>query len=108
MKTFRKILFWCHLVIGVTIGVVVLLMSITGVLLTYEKQLTNWWETRSFVITPTTPLPPETLLSKVSAAAGATPLSVTFRTDATARFSISLPNPGGRGEKTLYVNPYTG
>lgn len=108
MKSFRKILFWCHLVAGVTAGVVVLIMSVTGVLLTYEKQLTFWWETRSFSITPSTPLSPEDLLTKVSAAAGATPSNITFRSDATAPLSVSLPNPSGRGERTLYVNPYTG
>ena len=108
MKTFRKTLFWSHLVVGITAGIVVLVMSVTGVLLTYEKQMSYWWETRGFNIAPSTPLPPEDLLSKISAAAGATPTSVTFRSEATAPLSISLPNPGGRGDKTVYVNPYSG
>lgn len=35
----RKILFWLHLTAGVVAGLVILIMSITGVLLTYEKQI---------------------------------------------------------------------
>ena len=42
MKLFRKIIFWCHLAIGVSAGVIILIMSVTGVLLAYEKQITAW------------------------------------------------------------------
>ena len=38
MKFFRSVVFWMHLIIGVVAGVVVLIMSITGIALTYEKQ----------------------------------------------------------------------
>ena len=37
--TLRKVLFWCHLAAGVTAGVVILIMSVTGVLLAYEQQI---------------------------------------------------------------------
>jgi len=39
MKTFRTVLFWLHLAAGTVAGVVVLIMSVTGVLLMYEKQI---------------------------------------------------------------------
>ena len=35
----RPVLFWTHLIAGVSAGVVILVMSVTGVLLTYEKQM---------------------------------------------------------------------
>lgn len=35
----RKLLFWLHLSVGVVAGLVILVMSVTGVLLTYEKQM---------------------------------------------------------------------
>lgn len=38
----RRILFWAHLSCGVAAGVLILVMSATGVLLTYEKQLVAW------------------------------------------------------------------
>lgn len=46
---FRKILFWSHLVCGVVAGVVILTMSLTGVLLTYERQILAWAESRHYV-----------------------------------------------------------
>ena len=48
MKSFRKLLFWCHLTAGVTAGIVILIMSVTGVLLAYEKQIISWADTRSY------------------------------------------------------------
>lgn len=40
----RKIVFWSHLVAGVAAGSVILFLAITGVLLTYEVQITRWAE----------------------------------------------------------------
>lgn len=40
----RSTVFWIHLVCGVTTGLVVLMMSVTGVLLTYERQILAWAE----------------------------------------------------------------
>ena len=40
--TIRSLLFWPHLVAGVLAGLVILLMSVTGVLLTYERQMIAW------------------------------------------------------------------
>jgi uncharacterized iron-regulated membrane protein len=116
MKLFRKILFWCHLTTGVIAGIVILIMSVTGVLLTYEKQMIAWADTRNYQVAPptaTTPrLPVETLLAKVrEAQPGATLTSVTLRADATEPAAIALaanPGAGPGGARTLFVNPYTG
>ena len=40
--TFELLLFWTHLSAGVLAGLVILTMSVTGVLLTYERQLIEW------------------------------------------------------------------
>ena len=42
----RKILFWTHLASGAVAGFIILIMSFTGVLLTYEAQVISWAETR--------------------------------------------------------------
>ena len=101
MKLFRKIIFWCHLVIGVIAGIIILVMSVTGVLLTYEKQITTWADLRNYRLTvPATPrLPMETLIAK----ADAPPTTITLRAEATAPVAFGLT--GGR---TVFVNPYTG
>ncbi len=46
MKPFvlRSAIFWSHLVVGVLAGIVILIMSATGVLLTYERQIDDWVE----------------------------------------------------------------
>jgi uncharacterized iron-regulated membrane protein len=38
----RTLIFWPHLIAGVLAGVLILTMSITGVILTYERQLIAW------------------------------------------------------------------
>jgi uncharacterized iron-regulated membrane protein len=40
--TLRTLVFWPHLIAGVIAGVLILTMSITGVILTYERQLIAW------------------------------------------------------------------
>lgn len=115
MKLFRKVLFWCHLTIGVTAGLVILIMSASGVLLTYEKQIIAWADTRNYQITPpagTTRLPIETLLAKVrEAEPGATINTVTVRADPAEPAAIALaanPGAGPGSARILFVNPYTG
>ena len=38
----RKAIFWAHLAVGVTAAGVVLMLAVTGVILTYEAQLNRW------------------------------------------------------------------
>ena len=47
--TIRSFVFWPHLIAGVSAGLVVLVMSVTGVLLTYERQMIAWSD-RGFTI----------------------------------------------------------
>jgi uncharacterized iron-regulated membrane protein len=108
MNLFRKVIFWCHLVAGVSAGIVVLIMSVTGVLLAYEKQITYWADTSGYQASPPSPsasrLPVETLLAKVKEARpGATPSTVTLRSDSAAPAEMGFGREG-----TLFVNSYTG
>ncbi|HPV77308.1 MAG TPA: hypothetical protein PLX31_20565, partial [Gemmatimonadaceae bacterium] len=43
----RTVLFWVHLACGIAAGLIILVMSATGVALTYEKQLLAWADQRS-------------------------------------------------------------
>ena len=107
MKSFRSILFWMHLACGAAAGVVVLIMCVTGVALTYEKQMLEWADRRAWTAPSQAgarPLPPETLLAKViEAQSGAAPTGLTLRSDASAPATVTL-----EGNKTLLVDPYTG
>ena len=44
IMTFRDLLYWPPLVCGVTAGILIFIMSVTGVLLTYERQMISWAE----------------------------------------------------------------
>ncbi len=49
--TLRTTFFWLHLTAGVVAGIIVFVMSVTGVALTYERQLIKWSD-REFKSTP--------------------------------------------------------
>jgi uncharacterized iron-regulated membrane protein len=49
--TLRKAVFWVHLACGVVAGLVILMMSVTGVVLTYQKQMTEWSD-RAYWVAP--------------------------------------------------------
>lgn len=116
MKLFRKALFWCHLTVGVIAGLVILIMSVTGVLLTYERQITYWADTRGYQVAPASPestrLSVETLLAKArEAQPGAAITTVTLRAGATEPAAIGFagnPGAGPRGGRTVFFDPYTG
>lgn len=107
MKSFRTVLFWLHLAAGSVAGIVVLIMCVTGVALTYEKQMIEWadrgaWTAPSQAEVPR--LAPETLLAKVvEAQPGAAPTGITLRSDAASPATVTL-----QGNQQLLVDPYTG
>lgn len=107
MKLFRKIIFWCHLAAGVSAGIVILIMSVTGVLLAYERQLTAWADTRGYQSSPPSPsssrLPVEALLAKVRESKPAAPTTITFRADRDAPAEVGFGREG-----TVFVNAYSG
>ena len=66
--TLRKIFFWLHLAAGAIAGIVILIMSVTGLLLMYEKQIIEWADQRGYRSAPppgAPRLPVETLIATV-------------------------------------------
>ncbi len=102
----RKVVFWMHLVAGVVAGAVVLVMSVTGVLLAYERQMTAWADAAPTVevFRGTPRLSPEALLEKVrEARPQGIPGNLILKSDP------SLPAIVGLGrEGVFFANPYTG
>ncbi|MEW5931536.1 MAG: PepSY-associated TM helix domain-containing protein [Gemmatimonadota bacterium] len=107
MALFRKTIFWLHLATGVAAGVVVFVMSVTGVLLTYEKQMLAWANARAHEVAPPSPgarrLGPEALLGRALSAEPGKPTAVTWRAGEDRPVEVAF----GR-EKTVFVDPYTG
>jgi uncharacterized iron-regulated membrane protein len=107
MNRFRTVLFWMHLTAGALAGVVVLVMCVTGVALTYEKQVLDWADSRSWsapLSASASHLPPETLLARVrQAQPGAAPAGLMLRASPQAPATLTL-----EGNQGLLVDPYTG
>jgi uncharacterized iron-regulated membrane protein len=102
----RTLIFWPHLIAGVSAGVVILVMCVTGALLTYERQLIAWSDSH-FRSVPPSPgaarLPLETLLARVQATHPDLELTaVTVRSAPDAPVVLAVPR------RTLYADVYTG
>src|SRR5436190_15163586 len=80
-------------------------MSITGALLTYQRQITAWADTRGYVIQSSVQrLPADALIAKVAKARPDLSITaVTVRSDPSAPASLTI----GAGRQ-LFVDPYTG
>ncbi len=109
LRLFRTALFWTHLVAGVSAAVIILIMSVTGVALTYQRQMQYWADTRDYRATPTVGvdrLSLDTLVARAEATLGTeAPVRVTT---VTYRADPTLPAALAVGNKTYYANPYTG
>ncbi len=87
---FRRVIFWTHLSVGVAAGIVILLMSLTGVLLTYQRQI-EAWATPRVMADGRAPLGADALVPHALAAAGAgsgAGLALRFEKDPTMPVSV--------------------
>ena len=104
----RTFVFWTHLLVGVTAGLVICFMSVTGVLLAFEPQITEWLERDRRMITPppgTPRLSVETLLARArEARPDQRPGIVTLRSDPAASAVVSFWRESG----ALFIDPYRG
>jgi hypothetical protein len=74
----RTVIFWTHLVCGVATGLVVLMMSVTGVILTYERQMLAW-PSRDFYANPPGAVARQPIDALLAAAARTEPEFAFFR-----------------------------
>jgi uncharacterized iron-regulated membrane protein len=106
MRVIRKILFWTHLSVGLAAGIIVFVMAVTGVLLTYQKQMTVWADLRGLNGAPPAgvqaPLPADTLLARLAVAQRAMPTAVVWREGESTPVEVQF----GR-ENRVFVNAYT-
>jgi uncharacterized iron-regulated membrane protein len=101
---FRKTLFWMHLTAGSVAGLVILMMSVTGVILTYERQI-QAWEDGPYYADPEPGqqrLTVDELLTAANQTEGFSATSLTVSSSTDAPFVASM----GRS-RTQHLNPYT-
>jgi uncharacterized iron-regulated membrane protein len=102
----RRILFWAHLGIGVAAGAAIFIMSATGVLLAFERQVLQIVDRDLLTVgAPGDVLPRRLgeLLATVSASAGSSPSAVVVRPGAAASVEFRF----GR-DRSVHLDPYTG
>lgn len=105
VRLLRKIIFWLHLIAGCTAGIVILLMSLTGAILMYERQILEWMDGYTISANENVArLPLEDLAAKAAAANPKQPLTA-ITVEANQHDAVALAF--GR-EATQYANPYTG
>jgi uncharacterized iron-regulated membrane protein len=104
--TVRKLLFWAHLAAGVTAGIVILVMSATGFLLMYERQLIEWSDSHYRSAAPQAGAPRlsvDALLAKAAELRpDQAPTGITLRSDDDAPALVTL------GSATVYQDVYSG
>jgi uncharacterized iron-regulated membrane protein len=104
----RQSIFWLHLMVGVVTGLVILVMSLTGVLLAFERPIITFAERHIRTVQlPASGAPHLNLDALVAQARAAVPTGrpsgVLLRADPTASAVVNF----GR-EQVVFVNPYTG
>ena len=104
----HKIIFWSHLLAGIIAGLVIFIMSATGVVLMYEHQLVEYAERDVRAITPSDAHGRRLSLDDLVANAreqnpGVQLTGVVLRKDSTASVAVGFGRNG-----VTYMNPYTG
>jgi uncharacterized iron-regulated membrane protein len=101
--TMRKVFFWLHLTAGISAGLVIFIMSVTGTLLMYEKQMTSWFDRRSLPSIGTgARLSIEQLLEQARKHRGKLPSSIAVQADPAAPVQLAY------GREIVYQDPSNG
>src|SRR5262245_14521225 len=104
----RRVVFWLHLLTGITAGAVILIMAATGVLLTFEPQIVDLAEQSLRTVPPLAAGTPRVSLASLVTAAqdargGERASTVTFRAGPQSSVRVGF----GR-DAALYMHPFTG
>lgn len=103
----RRAIFWIHLAVGVTAGLVILMMAVTGVILTYEAQINRWALSSLRADPPAPDATPQALDALISLVADGQPgmpvTSVTLESDLREPAVFRLDDGS-----TVYVDRFTG
>ena len=102
----RRAIFWIHLAVGVTGAIMILMMAVTGVILTYEAQLDRW-ALRDYRADPAPDIAPLGIDELIARVVGKQPAglvaSVTLERDPREPAVVDLDDGA-----TLYADRFTG
>ncbi len=104
MKLFRTLIFWLHLAVGCVAGLIILAMSITGVMLAFERQI-NAWADAPAVLTAKPEAPSaalDSVLSSLKSGGQGVPSQLVLHNASNTSIEVRF----GR-ERTLFLDPST-
>lgn len=105
MKALRTVVFWLHLALGCLAGLVILAMSMTGMLLAFERQINNWVDAPAVLqgrSDTTAQASLDLLVATLKSNGQGLPSELVLHNSATKPIEARY----GR-ERTLYLNPWT-
>jgi uncharacterized iron-regulated membrane protein len=107
MKLVRRVIFWVHLSAGLTGGIVIFIMAVTGAMLSFEKNITQFFERdQRYVAVPAAGqrLGIQEVLDKFrQVRPGAKPGSISISSRPDLAYTVTLGREG-----QVFIDPYTG
>lgn len=107
---FKKVFFQLHWFMGITAGLVLSIMGVTGAIYSYEQQILKWINQDSYVVTvpEQAKLTPAELYSHFSQQDPTLQInSVTIVNEPSASSTVNIAKEGHRRGYNMLVNPYT-
>lgn len=106
----KKVFFQIHWFLGITAGLILSLMGVTGAIYSYDQQILKWINQDSYVVqAATTPkLTPAQLYQHFNQQQPKIVInSVTIEASPTASSTVNIKKEGARRGYNMMVNPYT-
>ncbi|ENU31083.1 hypothetical protein F991_00983 [Acinetobacter sp. CIP-A165] len=107
---FKKAFFQIHWFLGITAGLILSLMGVTGAIYSYDQQILKWINHDSYVVEAAvvTKLTPAQLYLHFNQQQPEIEInSITIATDPTASSTVNIKKEGARRGYNMMVNPYT-
>lgn len=107
---FKKTFFQVHWFLGITAGLILSLMGVTGAIYSYEQQILKWLNPDSYSVTvPTTAkLTPDQIFQHFQQQSPDIQInSISIAHDPAESSSINIVKEGARKGKNILINPYS-
>lgn len=106
----KKVFFQIHWFLGITAGLILSLMGVTGAIYSYDQQILKWLNQDSYVVeaAQTPKLSPAQLYQHFNQQQPEIEInSITIAADPTASSTVNIKKEGARRGYNMMVNPYT-
>ncbi|MGK3630055.1 PepSY-associated TM helix domain-containing protein, partial [Acinetobacter sp. A11] len=106
---FKKILFQIHWFLGITAGLILSIMGVTGAIYSYDQQILKWVNSDSYVVQAenTPKLTPAQLYQHFNTTQPEIKInSITIAKDPTSSSIVNIEKEGERRGYNMMVNPY--